>query len=114
MVEIPALSLCQSFGTEWHMCRFFDDGSCSTVHTCSISIGFLSKRLVMISTASAVVVSEADAVEIMTGLEFRLLSASCAERVDDLVDRLAEESCDLLRGLSRSGELAYGLPVARG
>ena len=64
--------------------------------------------------ASAVVVSEADAVEFMTGLEFRLLSASCAERVNDLFDRLAEESCDLLRVLSRRCKLAYGLPVARG
>lgn len=56
----------------------------------------------------------ADAVEFMTGLEFRLLSDACAERVDDLVGRLAEESGDLLRGLSRSCELAYGLPVACG
>jgi hypothetical protein len=63
MVEIPALSLCQSFGTEWHMCRFFDDGSCSTVHTCAISIGFLSKSFIMFGTAPAMpVVAAVDAV----------------------------------------------------
>lgn len=82
-------------------------GPCSTVLTCAVSIGFLSKSFIMFGTAPAMpVVAAVDAVppplnqSNLTGLEFRLLSAAYAERVDDLVDRLAEESRDLLHVFS--------------
>ena len=63
MVGIPALSLCQRFGTEWHMCRFLMVGPCSTVPTCAVPIGFLSKSFIMFGTAPAMpVVAAVDAV----------------------------------------------------
>lgn len=117
MVGIPALSLCQRFGTEWHMCRFLMVRPCSTVPTCAVSIGFLSKSFIMFGTSvrhascscsgRCSLLNQSN----LTGLEFRLLSAAYAERVDDLVDRLAEESRDLLHvfpgGLQLRGLLFF-------